>query len=67
MLMMATDQDGVMKVLTDIGFDSVDSNQSGGLDQTEFCNMFKKITFKMGVEVPSDDDLAVIFNDLDKN
>jgi Ca2+-binding EF-hand superfamily protein len=54
-----------IKVISDLAFDAVDDDMSGGLDQFEISKIMTGVAEKMGVTPPSDDDLSAILAVLD--
>ena len=56
-----------MKVITDMAFDTVDDDNSGGLDAEELNIIMDKVASSMGVTAPSEDDLKAILSVLDDN
>ena len=49
-----------MKFISDIAFDCVDEDGSGGLDTEEISNMMQDIAKQMGVTPPTEADLQAI-------
>ena len=56
-----------VKVVTDLAFDALDEDGSGGLDAEEIAVVMKDVAEKMGVNPPTDDDLEAILATLDEN
>ena len=56
-----------IKVLSDIAFDAVDADGSGGLDQGELAELIEGVARKMGLNPPSEEDLANILMELDED
>ena len=54
-----------VKVVTDIAFDAVDEDGSGGLDQDELHTIMYEVSEQMGVTPPTKDDLQAILAQLD--
>ena len=56
-----------MKVISDIAFDCVDEDGSGGLDTSEISNIMINIAQQMGVTPPTEEDLRTILTQLDED
>ena len=56
-----------MKCISDIAFDAVDEDGSGGLDTSEISNMMQDIARQMGVTPPTEADLEAILSQLDED
>ena len=54
-----------IKVVTDMAFDTLDDDGSGGLDQGEISELMKDVAVNMGVTPPTDEDLKSILQELD--
>ena len=56
-----------VRVITDLAFDAVDEDGSGGLDQEELYTIMGQVSIQMGVTPPTPDDLQEILMQLDDN
>ena len=54
-----------IKVLSDLAFDAVDVDGSGGLDQGELAALIEGVATKMGLNPPTEEDLENILRELD--
>ena len=56
-----------MRNVTDIAFDAVDNDDSGGLDQDEIFDIMRLVAEEMRVTPPGDDDIESVLQQLDEN
>eukprot|EP00356_Strombidium_inclinatum_P012856 CAMPEP_0170496328 /NCGR_PEP_ID=MMETSP0208-20121228/21039_1 /TAXON_ID=197538 /ORGANISM="Strombidium inclinatum, Strain S3" /LENGTH=102 /DNA_ID=CAMNT_0010772843 /DNA_START=475 /DNA_END=780 /DNA_ORIENTATION=- len=56
-----------IKVVSDLAFDAVDDDGSGGLDQGEIAEIMKEVAVKMDLTPPTEDDLSAILAELDED
>ena len=54
-----------IKIVTDLAFDTIDDDGSGGLDQCEIAGIMETVANSMGVLPPSEEDLGCILRELD--
>ena len=66
-LLLLTQAKEQVKVVTDMAFDAVDEDGSGGLDSSEIQMIMVDVAKKMGVTPPTSEDLDVILDQLDEN
>ena len=66
-LLMLQHMKAQVKVVTDMAFEALDEDGSGGLDADEIAVVMKDVATKIGVNAPTDEDLQTILATLDEN
>uniref|UniRef100_A0A7S3FWP8 EF-hand domain-containing protein n=1 Tax=Strombidium rassoulzadegani TaxID=1082188 RepID=A0A7S3FWP8_9SPIT len=56
-----------IKVISDLAFDAVDDDGSGGLDQKEIAEIMREVAIKMDLTPPTEEDLSAILAELDED
>ena len=56
-----------LKQISDIAFDAVDEDKSGGLDASELHTLMHEVSIGLGVTPPTQEDLESILGQLDDN
>ena len=64
-LLVSLSMKGSMRQITDLAFDSIDVDGSGGLDQSELEDIMLIVAKQIGVVPPTSEDLQNIMMQLD--
>ena len=56
-----------IKAVSDLAFDAIDDDGSGGLDQDEISKIMQEVSKKMGVTAPTEEDLSAFLRELDED
>ena len=54
-----------IKAVSDLAFDAIDDDGSGGLDKSEIAKIMEEVSKNMGVTAPTDEDLDAFLRELD--
>ena len=66
-LLVLSNMKDQIKIISDMAFDHIDEDCSGGLDVDEISVIMHDVAIKMGVTPPTQEDLQAILAQLDEN
>ena len=66
-LLIGLNLDENLKIVSDIAFDSMDKDGSGGLDVDELKVVMDRVAEQLGIAGPNSEDLDSILYELDEN
>ena len=50
-----------------MAFEAMDADESGQIDKTELGDVLRDVALDLGINIPSDNDLAVVLYELDQD
>ena len=56
-----------IRLISDMAFEAMDADESGQIDKTELGDVLRDVALDLGINIPSDNDLAVVLYELDQD